>query len=57
MAWDYAELSKAAKAAGGPEKLVNMIEEGAKAVGRVEPAAYVAVVMQCMSDNPIKLFA
>ena len=36
MAWDYAELSKAAKAAGGPEKLVNMIEEGAKAVGRVE---------------------
>lgn len=36
MAWDYAELSKAAKAAGGPEKLVNMIEEGGKSIGRIE---------------------
>ena len=24
--WDYAELSKAAKAAGGPEKYVEMLE-------------------------------
>lgn len=36
MAWDYAELSKAAKVAGGPEKLVNLIEEGGKSVGRIE---------------------
>ena len=36
MSWNYAELSKAAKAAGGPEKLVDMIEQGAKDVGRIE---------------------
>ena len=36
MAWDYAELSKIAKAAGGPEKLLAMIEEGGKAIGRME---------------------
>lgn len=36
MAWDYAELSKAAKKAGGPEKLVELIEQGGKAIGRAE---------------------
>ena len=36
MSWDYAELSKAAKAAGGPEKLVDLITEGGKAIGRIE---------------------
>lgn len=36
MSWNYAELSKIAKAAGGPEKLLAMIEEGGKAVGRIE---------------------
>lgn len=36
MTWNYAELSKAAKAAGGPEKLVNLIEEGGKSIGRIE---------------------
>ena len=36
MSWDYAELSKAAKAAGGPEKLMRLIEEGGKAIGRIE---------------------
>lgn len=36
MAWDYAELSKAAKAAGGPEKLVDLIEEGGRSIGRSE---------------------
>ncbi len=25
--WDYAELSKAAKAAGGPEKYVELLEQ------------------------------
>ena len=36
MAWDYAELSKAAKEAGGPEKLLDLIEEGGKSIGRIE---------------------
>lgn len=36
MSWNYAELSKIAKAAGGPEKLLAIIEEGGKAVGRIE---------------------
>ena len=36
MAWDYAELSKAAKEAGGPEKLLDLIEEGGKSIGRME---------------------
>jgi len=36
MTWDYAELSKAAKAAGGPEKLVNQIAEQSKSLGYSE---------------------
>ena len=36
MSWDYAELSKAAKAVGGPENLIKKIEEGAKYIGRIE---------------------
>lgn len=34
--WDYAELSKAAKEAGGPEKLIEQITESAKNAGRKE---------------------
>lgn len=34
--WDYAELSKAAKAAGGPEKYVEMLELASKEVGKME---------------------
>lgn len=30
MAWDYAELSKAAKAAGGPEALAEMLVQSGK---------------------------
>lgn len=30
MSWDYAELSKLAKKAGGPEKLVNILIESGK---------------------------
>jgi hypothetical protein len=37
--WNYAELSKAAKAAGGPEKLLSMVEEGGKVIGRMEGQA------------------
>lgn len=36
MAWDYAELSKAAKASGGPEKFVDALEAASKSVGRAE---------------------
>ena len=34
--WDYAELSKAAKAAGGPEKYVDMLEQASKDAGKME---------------------
>lgn len=34
--WDYAELSKAAKAAGGPEKYVELIEQASKDAGKME---------------------
>lgn len=43
MAWNYAELSKAAKAAGGPEKLVETIETAAKAQGKSEMAPWIGV--------------
>lgn len=41
MAWDYAELSKAAKEAGGPEKLLDTIESIAKAEGKSEMAPWI----------------
>lgn len=34
--WNYAELSKAASAAGGPEKYVEIIEKAGKAEGKAE---------------------
>lgn len=34
--WNYAELSKAAKAVGGPEKYVEMLELKSKAAGKTE---------------------
>lgn len=34
--WDYAELSKAAKQAGGPEKFVEMLEAASKKSGKIE---------------------
>jgi len=45
MAWDYAELSKAAKAAVGPEKLIDTIISESKAAGRNEmkPAVLIAL--------------
>ena len=39
MAWNYAELSKAAKKAGGPERFLKLIEEGGKSTGRIEGMA------------------
>lgn len=39
--WDYAELSKAAKAAGGPEKYVEMLELASKEAGKMEMLPWV----------------
>lgn len=39
--WDYAELSKAAKAAGGPEKYVEMLERASKEAGKMEMLPWV----------------
>lgn len=47
MAWDYAELSKAAKEVGGPEKLMDVLVESGKDVGHREmlPLVGIAVVV------------
>ena len=41
--WDYAELSKAAKAAGGPEKYVDMLEQASKDAGKMEMLPWLGV--------------
>ena len=41
--WDYAELSKAAKAAGGPEKYVEMLELVSKEAGKMEMLPWLGV--------------
>ena len=39
--WDYAELSKDAKVAGGPEKYVEMLELASKEAGKRYEICYV----------------
>lgn len=41
--WEYAVLSSAAKAAGGPEKYVEMLEIASKNAGRMEMAPWMGV--------------
>ena len=41
--WDYAELSKAAKASGGPEKYVEMLERASRDAGKMEMLPWVGV--------------
>jgi hypothetical protein len=41
--WDYAELSKAAKAAGGPEKYVELLEQASKDAGKMEMEPLIGV--------------
>lgn len=41
--WDYAELSKAAKMVGGPEKYVEMLESASKDVGKLEMLPWIGV--------------
>lgn len=41
--WDYVELSKAAKAAGGPEKYVEMLERTSRDAGKMDMLPWVGV--------------
>ena len=41
--WDYAELSKAAKVAGGPEKYVEILERASRDAGKMEMLPWVGV--------------
>ena len=41
--WDYAELSKAAKKAGGPEKYVEMLARANRYAGKVEMFPWMVV--------------
>ena len=41
--WDYAELSKAAKAAGGPEKYAEMLKLVSKEAGKMEMLPWLGV--------------
>lgn len=43
MDWDYAQLSKAAKKAGGPENLMNMLIESGKDAGHKEMLPLVGI--------------
>lgn len=45
MAWNYAELSKAAKEAGGPEKLMDLLVESGKVAGRKEMLPVVGIAI------------
>lgn len=42
--WDYAKLSKTAKASGGPEKYVEMLELTGKEAGKMEMLPWLGVV-------------
>lgn len=41
--WDYAGLSKAAKAAGGPEKYVEMLDRASRDASKMEMLPWVGV--------------
>ena len=41
--WDYSELSKAAKVAGGPEKYVEMLERASRDAAKMEMLPWVGV--------------
>ena len=56
--WDYSELSKAAKLAGGPEKFVEMIENAGKEAGKIEMLPWVgatAVISSLSTVAVIKI--
>jgi hypothetical protein len=41
--WNYADLSKAAKAAGGPENYVKMLELDSKKAGKIEMIPWICL--------------
>lgn len=43
--WDYAELLKASKATGGPEKYVEMLELTSKAAGKMEMLPWIGAAV------------
>ena len=43
--WDYAELSKAAHAAGGPERYIAVIEEESRNAGHRDMAPWIGVAL------------
>lgn len=45
--WDYAELSKAAKAAGGPEIFIDKLEQASKKSGKIEMLPWLALSALC----------
>lgn len=45
MSWDYAELSKLAKEAGGPERFVEALSEASKAEGRAEMEPWIVAAL------------
>ena len=51
MSWDYSELSKQAKQAGGPQALTDKIEEGGRQKGRDEmkPVVIIASFISLIS--------
>lgn len=56
--WDYAELSKAAKAAGGPEKYVELLELASKNAGKMEMIPWIgatAVGVSLLTATTIKV--
>lgn len=53
--WDYAELSKAAKAAGGPEKYVDMLEQASKDAGKMVMLRFMMRRWLSSSDQDFRL--
>ena len=41
--WDYAELSKEVKIAGGPKKYVELLDKASKDAGKMEMAPWIGV--------------
>lgn len=58
MTWDYAELSKAAKKAGGPEQLMDLLIESGKDQGQREmlPAVGIAFTLGALAYAGISKF-
>lgn len=56
--WDYAVLSKDAKVAGGPEKLVEIIEKTGEKNGMMKmvPAIFGAVALTAVTMKAIEYF-